>query len=1227
MKSFQSYTSGNCNHSKNIGAVGKNNLSSHLWENRKSTEQNPLVVLYKEIFQNKIHFCSLNRIFSFIFLLIFLFSALSIYPAFADPIENARKYTEEGSDFMTKGLYKDALNSYSKAMEIYQELQHADGITASCVNMGNALRRLGDYKLAVQYYSRASLLIEKSGDKKTLAILLGNIGNVYLDQRNYQEAVKYYRKSVEIAREIKEPNIEGINLGNIGSIYLNLQDYKTALEFYAEAIDILKKAGNEGTVGTYLGHVAIIYSEMGELKQALIYYQQALEIACRNKNYPNISLLSAKLSKAYLETGDLTNALKYCNEAVEVARAIDHKLYLSSFLGELALINARMGNKAKSNEFIEKGMAVAREMKDPRTEADLWSDYGLCCEQFGEMETALKSYNQAYEIYNKLADEERLEFIYVKAADLHRKMGNFSDAIKFYTKAVLQDKRIGNPTRAGMNLGSMGLVYLDMGEYEKAIAYLRETENLSSQAGNTRAALAAKLNIAFTYAALGNYSKAFGAFDSVLAAAIEMGNKDLESSANSNMGLLNYKLGNYPKALTYFIKSLKLSEETGDLNAEGNALKNVGSSYFALGNYQKAIEYYDRAYELADKIGDSKTKVSCWMNLAAIFVNTGKFGKAIELNEKVIKAYKEKGAMADLNLALLNTGVAYMKQALKNNNEEDLKKAKAYMEEALIITGKTGDLNMRAQVFGNLGIVFENMNERKKAIENLKNAIEIVEGFRSDIKIEEMQASLSGKYSIFYDLLIDLLIKEGNSSDALEYAERAKARSFLDSLGNRQILPRDENTKKLVEDSSKLSALMRSLNSSLPELSEKDTVDIQIKLRETRKALGEIREKIQRISPEYASMVSVFPSTLKDIQNSLSPDEVLVEYYLGRFTAYAWVISTDGISCVTISENGEEINKMITSLREMIKSETGKSNEQSDQDRKNVVLSNAYSILFKPLEDKLKGKTHLVIVPHGKLHYLPFAALVDGEGKYLVEKYSFLMEPSASSMVLLRKRSNKRDVSLLGFALGNADISKNKPTDSNAPQVEAVPSEFRGGFSPLPGSKEELAEIEKTMKEKNIKTKIYIEDKFTVDTVEKLVNSAGIIHFATHGFLSGNDRGQFSGLVTANGFIYVMDIYNWRLDSDLVVLSACETGMGKLTGGDEVVGLSRAFMQSGADNLLSTLWSVEDKTTRDLMTEFYKNMLSGQTKTDSLRNAQIKLMKENSDPGLWSPFVLSGKGK
>lgn len=1150
----------------------------------------------------------------FVFLLIF-----SISPAFADPLEDANRYTQEGSDLMTRGLYRDALNSYSKAMEIYQEQQHAGGITASCVNMGNALRRLGDYKLAIEYYSRASMLIEKSGDKKTLAILLGNIGNVYLDQRNYEEAVKYYRKSVEIAREIKETNIEGVNLGNIGSVYLNLQDYKTALEFYAEAISILKTAGNEVTVGTYLGHVAIIYSEMGDFKQALSYYKQALEIADKTKNYPDMSLLSAKLSKAYLETGDLTNSLKYCKDAVEVARAIDHKVYLSSFLGELGLVYARLGDKAKSNEAIEKGMAVAREMKDPRTEADLWSDYGLSCEQFGDMETALKSYNQAYEIYNKLGDEERLEFIFVKAADLHRKMGNFNDAIRFYTKAVEQDKKIGNPSRAGMNLGSMGLVYLDTGEYQRAIEYFRETENLSSQSGNVRAAMAAKLNIATAYTALGDYSKAFGAFDSVLAKAAEIGNKDLESSAYANMGLINYKLGNYAKALTYFINSLKLSEETGDLNAEGNALKNIGSSYFALGDYQKAYEYYNRAYILADRIGDSKTKVVCWMNLAAIYVNTGKFEKATELNEKVIAAYKEKGAMADLNMALLNNGVAYMKKALRDNNREDLKKSQAYMEEALVITGKTGDLNMRAEILGNLGILFENMGERKKAIESLVNAIEIIEGFRTGIKIEEMQASLSGKYSIFYDLLIDLLIKEGNSSDALEYAERAKARNFLDSLGNRQIVPRDENTKKLVEERNRLFALMRSLSKSLPELSEKDAVDVRIKIKETRKGIAEIGDKIKRISPEYASMISIFPSTLKDIQGSLSSDEALVEYYTGPYTAYAWVVTADGLSCVSISQKGDEIDKMITSLRDLLQSGGGKQDEEKIRE----ALSKTYSALFRPLEEKLKGKSRLVIVPHGNLHYLPFAALIDGDGKYLVEKYSLLMEPSSSSMVFLRKRADKPSGNLLGFALGNTQLSKKAKT----PQTEAIPSEFREGFAPLPGTGEEMAEIEKAMKEKNIKAEVYFEEKFTVDAVEKSVNNAGIIHFATHGFLSGADRGQFSGLVTADGFIYVMDIYNWRLNSNLVVLSACQTGLGKLTGGDEVVGLSRAFIQAGADNLLSTLWNVQDKTTRDLMTNFYKNMLAGQIKTDALRNAQLKLLKENADPRLWSPFVLSGRGK
>jgi len=144
--------------------------------------------------------------------------------------------------------------------------------------------------------------------------------------------------------------------------------------------------------------------------------------------------------------------------------------------------------------------------------------------------------------------------------------------------------------------------------------------------------------------------------------------------------------------------------------------------------------------------------------------------------------------------------------------------------------------------------------------------------------------------------------------------------------------------------------------------------------------------------------------------------------------------------------------------------------------------------------------------------------------------------------------------------------------------------------------------------------------------VRKAAPTAGYIHFATHGFINNSFNGEYSGLVTADAPIFILDIFNMALNSRIVVLSACETGLGKLSEGDELVSLSRAFMQAGADNLAATLWKVEDRTTRDIMIAFYKNLLQGRTPQESLRQAQLEVMKKRPNPFLWGPFIIYGKG-
>ena len=1153
--------------------------------------------------------------------ILFLFFVVTP-PAFAQTLKEAHKLTDTGMSLMNRGHYREALEAYKKALVIYQKEKHARGIGASNLNIGNALRRMRDYKGALEHYKKAAEIFDKSGDGELQAILLGNIGNVYLDINKFDEAVKYYQQAVDIARQIKNPKVEGINLGNIGSIYLNLNNYKKAIKYYNEAIPILEKAGIKGTVGTFKGHLAIIYSNTGEYKKAVSLYKEAIKIVEETENYPDQSLFYGKLSKLSLQTGDFKNAKLFCQKAIDIAKKIDHKLYISKWTAELALIYARLGDRDKTGELIKESLAVAKSMNHPKTEADVYSIYGLCCEQWGDLDAALKNYQAAFGMYEKINSLDGMEYALEKAGGVHRKLGNFGKSLKFYTGAIELDKKMGNPDKMSLNLGSIGLVLMEAGRYKEAVEFFKKSYAIATEVNNIQAQLACVLNLANAYASLGDHEKATKAFDIVLNNARVIENRDLEASAFENMGFVNFKTGNNERALQFFSKCLKLMRQTGDQKGVASSYMNIGSVYFNNGKYKKAYDYYNKAFILASEIGDNNIKGICWMNLAAIYTQTRQFEKAIELNKEIMGEKKKRGDVGSYNLALMNTGITYYKKGIREKNSDDFQQGIKYLDEALDSSLKSGDLNTTAQIYGHLGILYAHLKENDKAISYLKKAVSIIEGFREDLRIEDMQAGLTEKYFSFYDILIGLLIEKGKSEEALEYAERAKARNFLNSLGNLDIIPREEGTIKAVEQKREMLSEIRALHKTLPGLKGKAAVGARIKIKKIREKVDELENLIKRISPEFSSLVTINPSNLKEIQNSLKPGEAILEYFM-EDNVYVWIITRDKLTCKTFRFNKKKANKLVEALKENLVPAIGKQRGEKERKLCREYLAGFYNLIIQPVEKDLKGVKQLIIVPHGSLHYIPFAALIDNKGKFLVENYSILIEPSASSLVLLRKRKEKRPPVMTGFALGNVSLRREKKASSGS---GIIPQQLRAGFSPLPGTREEILEIDKTLKKGNFKTKIFLEKEFNLESVENAIKNSGIIHFATHGFLSNRGKGNFSGLVTSDGFIYIMDIYNWRLNSDMVVLSACQTAKGKMLGGDDMVGLSRAFMQAGADNLLATLWKVQDKTTRDLMIDFYNNLLSGQSKPQALRNAQVKLIEKDPDPYLWAPFILTGKG-
>jgi CHAT domain-containing protein len=472
-----------------------------------------------------------------------------------------------------------------------------------------------------------------------------------------------------------------------------------------------------------------------------------------------------------------------------------------------------------------------------------------------------------------------------------------------------------------------------------------------------------------------------------------------------------------------------------------------------------------------------------------------------------------------------------------------------------------------------------------KAVAHLAQAIDILESQRSTLHTEASKIGFVGDKQSVYRDIIALLAAQGRDAAAFEYAERGKSRTLVDLLAERQnIAPAAPDTdagKALIQ----LASLERD-SSRMVHRSDAESARL-------RSALGAARETLRRSDPELASLVSVSAASSEQIRSLLAPDETLLEYYVDGDEVYAFAVTRDGVQARRLDGKGLEAD--VRALRKEI--------GDAGRDGYRPIARALYDRLIGPVPGVL-DRPRLLVVAHGALHYLPWSALmVDSGGVFLVDRVSLRLLPSASVMQYLSSRRSRAGREIL--VLGNPDLG-----DANYD---------------LPGAEAEARAIKSIWPGAIVLTR---------SAATKSAFGGGrdfrMIHVAAHGLFESDQplasRILLSPSGNDDGRLTAGDLYGIRLDAELVTLSACETGMGAVLSGDDVVGLTRGLLYAGAGNVLASLWPVSDAETTFLMAGFYKNLKS-MPKEDALRRAQLATRARYPHPFYWSAFQLTGMGR
>lgn len=483
------------------------------------------------------------------------------------------------------------------------------------------------------------------------------------------------------------------------------------------------------------------------------------------------------------------------------------------------------------------------------------------------------------------------------------------------------------------------------------------------------------------------------------------------------------------------------------------------------------------------------------------------------------------------------------------------------------------------------GHLAERLGNPREAVEFYLRSIEIIERQRSSLTTEASKIGFVGDKQEVYFRAIRALAVSGDTEKAFDLVERAKSRALVDMLAEKRQFSRRGDARAATRQ------LLENLNSADLD-SRAVTGRGATTVAGTLRSLSLAQLTLRKEAPELASLVSVSSVPLAELRRRLQPDEMLVEYYRHRDTLLVFLLDRQQMNVVSLPGKDGALESRIGDFRKAL--------QDADDERIQALALALFRELIEPVSGQIRHKS-LILVPHGALHYLPFAALRGPDGKWFVDQWSHRQLPSASTLLYLP--SARADASRATLAIGNPDLGSR---DADLPAAE---SEARG----IAGQ--------------NQTSTLLLGKEATETRFRSLAPNFARLHFATHGEFRA-ERPLQSGLLLAkdarhDGRITVGEIYDLELNADLVTLSACETGLGDIRSGDDVVGLTRGFLYAGGRSIVASLWKVADDSTARLMEAFYRNLEGGNTQ-DALRKAQIETRASYPSPFYWAAFQLMG---
>jgi CHAT domain-containing protein/tetratricopeptide (TPR) repeat protein len=920
------------------------------------------------------------------------------------------------------------------------------------------------------------------------------------------------------------------------------------------------------------------------------------------------------IGRAYSSLSQQEKAIEYLGQALAIYRELKNRQGEVGALNYLGVVNHRLSRYEKAVEYLGQALQIARDENDRADEGTVLNNLGNAYRDMSQYEKGIECYEQSLFIARQVEDRQGEASALTNLGNVYRNLNRYERAIESFEQGLLIAREVKNRLFEANTLSNLGIVYTILNRYERAIEYYEQS----------------------------------------LVIRREVKDRTGEGISLHNIAIVYQELGQNEKAIEYYEQALVIAREVKRRVGEGNTLTNLGNVFRGVNRQEKAIEYYEQALVIAREVKNRQGEGELLNNLGIAYRGLNRHDKAVEYSEQALVIARELKERRDEAVALSSLAEA-------ERDRGNLTRARGLIEEGLKITE-----SLRSEIY----------NQESRA-----TYFASVQGY-SDFFIDLLMRLHKANPAGGFDALALEANERARARGLLELLTEAgiDIRHGVDPA----LLERERMLAKQL--SAKAASQVQLLSRAhTPE----QATALKQEISQLENDYDQVQAQVRRVSPRYAALVQPQPLKRAGIQQQLDADTLLLEYALGEDRSYLWAITKDSLTSYELPKE-ELIKQSALQVYELLTARsTNTRGESATQRRERVTQAEAKlpeaaqslsQTLLAPVAEQLSNK-RLVIVADGALQYIPFAMLPDpsvvgrplsvaknngsrttNRRQPLIVNHEIVSLPSASALAIQRTELAGRqpapkmlaviadpvfDRSDVRFTTPAAEIEKAQPqiiAFNDARSIEHLAGDasdksdvttMRLVIPRLPFTRQEATRLlDLTPKNSSFGAIDFQANRRTV--LNGALSQYRYVHFATHGLLD-TERPGLSSLVLSmvdaqgkpqDGFLRANDIYNLRLPAELVVLSACQTGLGKEIKGEGLVGLTRGFMYAGAARVVVSLWSVNDKATADLMTKFYEKMLKqGERPSAALRAAQVEMWKQKQwqSPYYWAAFTMQGE--